>query len=198
LTYFDYLTGQVPTGAGLLFATIYTLGRDAGLSTRRAWWRALAALAAMATGALVTVALKQAIVWSLAGSEGVSHFMNNLVFYTGVGRAPESGLALYVHAFRELFDHAFVLTHRVRLLVIGSAATWILAGILCARQGRPFDWLAFGFAALAIPAWIVLMPRHTIQEPAFMVRILVVPIALGVAGCAQALAAAIRFREHNH
>jgi hypothetical protein len=195
LTYFDFLTGQIPTGAGLLFATVYALGRDAGVSTRRAWCLASAALAAMAAGVFLTIVLKQAIVWSLAGSQGLSHFANNAAFYSGLERASEGGFPLYVHAFREVFHYLFVLTPRVRLLIIASIVTWLVAVSFSARQHRMSDFAAFAFAALAVPAWIAIMPRHTIQEAAFMVRIMIVPIALGIAQCAQALAVTAKVKN---
>lgn len=194
LIYFDFLTGQTPTGAGLLFATVYALRRDAGDSERRAWVLATAALAAMATGALLTVVLKQLIVWSFAGSEGLSHFVNNAASYSGFVQSSESGFALYIHAFREAYQYLFVLTPRVRLLKIALAVTWLIAFAYSVRHRKMTDLGAFAFAALAAPAWIALAPSHFVQEPAFMVRILIVPIAIGLAQCAQALAATARIK----
>ena len=196
LTYLDFLTGQLPTGAGLLFATVYALRRDAGDSTRRAWCLAFASIASMTAGAILTVVLKQGIVWSLAGPEGLSHFVNNVASYSGLARSSESGLPLYIHAFREAYDYLFVLTPRVRLLKIASAIAWLIAVAYAARRGNMSDLAAFAFAALAAPAWIALMPSHMIQEPAFMVRIMIVPIALGIAQCAEVLAASAA-RQHS-
>ncbi len=195
LTYLDFLTGQVPTAAGLLFATVYALRRDAGESARRAWGMAFAGLAAMAAGVLVTVALKQVIVWSFLGSEGLSHFINNTASYSGLKQSSESGLPLYMHAFREAYHYLFVLTPRVRLLKIAFVSTWLIAIAYSVRQRKMSDLAAFAFAALAAPAWIALVPSHFLQESAFMVRIMIVPSALGLAQCAQAVVASAKFKS---
>lgn len=187
LVYFDYLTGQLPTGAGLLFATSYMLGRHGGHPARSGWSFGIAGLAGMITGAALTVLLKQAIVFGLSGAGEIRKFTDNLVYYTGASAGPESGFGLYAHAFHILAQHSYILTHnnptKGNLLLLASAATWIAALLLAMRKRDLGDLAAFTFAALAVPAWVILMPRHTIQEAAFMVRMLIVPIALGLALC---------------
>lgn len=137
IVYLDFLTGQIPTGAGFLFATGYALGSwqaderdDAAL---RGWRFAIVGLVALIVGAVVSVLFKQALVLWLSGPEGGRHFVNNLEFYTGVDTNGESGLSLYGHAFAILAHHSYVLTHnRIwagKLLIVGSCIIWMLAGL---------------------------------------------------------------------
>lgn len=188
IAYFDFLTGQLPTAAGFVFVGAYLLGTDSSKSDmrRRPWAYAFAALFAVIFGAVSTVVIKQAVVYGLIGEIVVERFTNNLLFYIGATPGPESFSDMYFQPFKRLFEHSFVLTYNNGdaglTLLIASCLAWLGAATLairCKNRQRIEELLAYFAGALAAPAWVLLMPRHTTVEAAFMVRILIVPIALG-------------------
>jgi hypothetical protein len=187
--YFEFLTGQLPTGAGLIFATGFALGYRQDGSARRGWISAISSLGGMVAGAVMTVAIKQAITFAMLGPEGLRMFQQNLAHYTGVESS--DGLTLYLDAFRSLPGEFYAFTDHIpggtQAMVLMFAASWLAALLLAIWQRRwaiPVGWF---FAALAIPAWIILMPRETVEHPSYFVRILIVPIALGLALCLRPL-----------
>lgn len=191
VVYFEFLTGQLPTGAGLLFATGFALGYRRDRSARHGWICAIGSLGGMVAGAVATVAIKQAIAFAMLGMAGLSKFEENLAHYTGA--ESRDGLALYLDAFHSLPGEFYTYTEHVpggtQVVILAFAASWLAALLIAARQRSwaiPIGWF---FAALAIPAWIILMPQETVEHPSYFTRILIVPIALGLALCLRPLLA---------
>lgn len=186
LAYLDFLTGVLPTGAALLGPLAYLcaaseLGRDARRT--QAWMRAAAGLTAFAFGAAVTVAAKQALAAIVLGPSALRAFVQALSIR--LGPADEAGVFA---PLMELARRSDGLTYGSRsgalaLLATGGLA-WALAACLAvSRRDRRAvsDLLAFSLGPIVVVAWSLALPNHTADHGWFMVRMVMAPIALGVA-----------------
>ena len=84
LVYLEFLTGQLPTAAGLLFPTAYLIARtrpEPDNHPRQAWRFALAGVTAFALGAVFTVVINQALAVAIVGPEAVRSFAEYLHRY---------------------------------------------------------------------------------------------------------------------
>jgi hypothetical protein len=187
VTYFEFLTGQIPTVVCfLLVATYFIAQAPTGTpqtSGLRPWLVSLCACTAFETGSLLTVVIKQALAITLVGPEVFETFRTNLQLYLGLGNAV-GGIETYLDPFRQLVEAAPVLTYgrvrAARLLLLVTAATWIIAAAMFTiRVGRRSDFLPHLAGAFGVAAWIMLLPTHAALHASFMVRILIVPISLG-------------------
>jgi hypothetical protein len=196
--YIEMFTGVTATAAGLLFPLAYvvTLSRHRDASAPRAWGFAIAGLGAFALGSLFTVAMKLVLSAVFLGQEAASTFLGHLKYYTsphlGVGGRPS-----LTAPFAALLRQGPVLTYGSEsgalLLYAGAALTWLTAGGLALRRRgiRPLsDLLAFAVGAAAMPLWVLLFPTHTVVHSWLNVRLLIVPISLGLAAVAWHLTAA--------
>lgn len=196
LVYFEYFIGLLPTAAGFLFPLVYftvvTGGADSD-RRGRAWLLAIATWTAFALGGAMTVVINQVLGAVFADPEALGIFSTFLLHYLG-GVTATTGPASPVPApefsflglIRRLVFAGPTLAYGSHL---GAAALWLAGGIgwLVAcwltwrRQSAEAwsDFLAFGAGPLAILAWIVLFSTHTYIHADFIVRIMIVPLALG-------------------
>jgi hypothetical protein len=201
VVYLEFLSGQLPTAGALLVPLVYLTVRGRSHPDnhpRAAWVLAFTGLLAFGIGALLTVALKQILAAVIIGPEAVRTFLEYLRRYVNPSPAasaahfhvtwapPDSSLlwstakSLYVVLAEG--DH---LTYgsRPAALVVGQATAlaWLIAGSLAfrARNNAPSDFLAFVAGAGVVVAWVVAFQTHTNVHAFRMVRMLIVPIALG-------------------
>jgi hypothetical protein len=165
VVYLEFLTGQLPTAAALLFATTYAIGtgRTEEIAPRAApdrtgiaepnsgadlaavarvragaWRLAVLALVAFAFGAGLTVLIKQALAAAVLGTAAISAFSGSLVRY--MGPAPTGGFVPDVlRPFSELFRWGRVLTYNspaLAAILFGAAiVSWIAAAAVSVRAG---------------------------------------------------------------
>jgi hypothetical protein len=179
----------------LLFATSYAIGSQmSDREPRRGAWRSAAgAIIAFAAGGALTVIIKQVLALAVLGTNQFQAFVGNLQIYTSPA-PPGETIPDILRPFAALYHAAPVLaygSHRAMQMVVGGAVlAWVAALALAAmraRKGRPgdlglvSDWGALAVAAAVIVAWILVFPTHTFYHARFMVRILVAPVALGMA-----------------
>jgi hypothetical protein len=185
VTYFDFLTGALPTAASLLVPIAYLIGRDQPITNTGCKPAVLAAFAlgAFVCGAAMTVAIKQAIVFGVSGGEALHGFFVRLALYTGhAGGVEQTGV---LQAVKSLLLKTSMLTYGSRvgaaLLLITAVACWIGAAFLAFQNSRSAreSLMVQVAGAAVVPAWVALMPTHTDIHAYFMVRMLIAPIALG-------------------
>jgi hypothetical protein len=192
VTYLEFWTGQLPTAAGFLFVMAYFTG-----ATRRAddgWpgcaWRcAIASLLAFTVGASLTVACKQVLALMLTDAPApLADFTENFILHSSAVSAP-NWLWGRVLGLLALLRGGTTLTYGSKAgaisLGIAILAAWCGALFLTwyrkdNRHRRISDLLALATGAAAAPAWAILFPEHIWAHKAFMSRMLIVPIALGV------------------
>lgn len=181
VTYFDMLTGPIPTAACLLFVFAYLATSD----ERRGWESAFSAFAAFALGALVTTVAKQLLVAGLLGAGKVEPFLSNLGLYTGLSGGWSTLPATWFNAFFNLFMFTPLLTYFSytlgAALLAASAIAWAAAAYLALRSRSSrlrSGFLAHAVGASGIALWVLLLPAHT-EIHAFMSRMLLVPFSLG-------------------
>jgi hypothetical protein len=206
VVYLEFLSGQLPTAGALLVPLIYLIVRGRSHPDnhpRAAWVLAFTGLLAFGIGALLTVALKQILAAVIIGPEALGTFLEYLRRYVNPSPAasaahfhvtwapPDSSLlwstAKSLYVVLAAGDH---LTYgsRPAALVVGQATAlaWLIAGSLAfrARDNTPSDFLAFVAGVGVVVAWIVAFQTHTNIHAFRMVRMLIVPIALGWAALA--------------
>lgn len=196
VVYFECLSGQLPTGAGFLFATSYAIatGTTESGSSRTAWRFAVAGIVAFTLGAGLTVIMKQLLVVAFLGGDATGAFAAKLQFLMSPA-PPGEFLPPLLRPFARLVRSMRVLTYGSRpagyaLLAISSLA-WVVGLILAARRARATeatttlsDYLALACAAAVMVAWVLVLPTHTVNHAGFMVRMVSMPIALGWAALA--------------
>jgi len=192
--YFDDLIGVIPVGTAFLFAFAYLTA-----SSGRRWRKAFELLGGLAIGGVITVAAKQMLALAVLGRGAASDFVQHLEFYvSGVTRTPHlppSLEPLLTHVrillpFAMLANATRVLTYGSRtgaaILITVTTFAWLLAAVLAwAGRDTRSDFLAFATAGIGVfVGWVVCAQTHTYEHAAFMVRIEIIPIALGWAALA--------------
>lgn len=200
VTYMEFLTGQLPTAAALLFPAAYAVAAgDAERTLVDRWRFATVALLAFIGGAVLSVVLKQAFALAVLGREPFAAFAGNLQLYTGSvsEEGVEGGL---VQVFIRLYRRAHTLTYGsgrgAQLLIACVALAWGFGAAMVFRKADPArravaasDLLALVVGAAGIIGWVLLLQTHTYFHARFMVRILMAPVALGIAAAVWALVA---------
>jgi hypothetical protein len=190
IVFFEMLTGQLPIAGALLMAVVLSANRDARLQGHdgvSAPFAAVASGLAFGVGAIATVVTKQILAWGLTVPKAVGQFVSQLGYYMA---APdyEQGWPGLLEPFGRLVQKSAMLTYGNQLagyvLVGAIGVVLLLAGtrgwqLRHSDQGR--DMLILVGLALTPAIWVLILPHHTYIHAAFMVRILVVPIALAPA-----------------
>jgi hypothetical protein len=190
VTYLEFFTGQLPTASGFLFVAVYLTGARNWADSGRlicAWRHAIASLLAFIVGAGLTVALKQVLALMLTDAPALSLFTDSLIGYRS-GTSDKNWLLGRLSGVLALLTESSTLTFgsttEAIALWIAVSAAWCGAFFLARhrkdRQRSLSDLLAHGTGAMAVPAWAVLFPTHTVFHAWCMSRMLIVPIALGV------------------
>lgn len=211
VVYLEFLTGLLPTAAGLLIPISYMIKRGdiaEKYSTRSAWKFAAIGLIAFAFGAVLTVVFKQFLAMLFASPDSVQSISSQLFHYTQPVSAelfqsmesPEwiqSGtltglLAPFGRLLWKVNQIAYGYKPLGILVCIIALLAWLIAAILAVRSHATIllsDFFIFVAGSFIPVLWIVLLPTHTYIHANFMVRILLVPLSLGFAACALQLAA---------
>jgi hypothetical protein len=181
LTFMEYLSGILPVAAGILVPVLYFTG-DAG---KRGWWTATQGIAALGAGVVITTAIKQSLSLAVLGPSVMNAFSGNLAYYTGNPFESNRLVSVARIIFDKVHDWGALLTYGSRpgmAVLFGSAlVAWAGAAVLAMRLRTVASLnalLACAGGAVAIAAWVFLLPVHTNNHP-MMVRIFMVPIALG-------------------
>jgi hypothetical protein len=196
VVYLEFLTGLLPTAAGLLIPTVYLIAasrRMHGDPPGPAWRNAILALLAFSLGAGLTFIMKQVFAVTFLGWDVMAAVMNQLQLWTGLRAsstvAPSDG-RFFMPLMTVLGKGAHVLTYGSKTgaaaLFAASTLAWVAAAWLALRsreRGRLSDFAAFAAGTAVIAGWILLFPSHTYVHT-FMVRMFMVPIALGWAALA--------------
>jgi len=202
VVYLEFLTGQLPTAAGLLFPTAYLIARarpEPDDQPRAAWRFALAALMAFALGAVLTVVIKQILAVAIVGPEALSSFLEYLKRY--VNPSPSASLRHFgetwssphrsivwssLKAISVVLGQGYILTYGIRtaalFLYAAGGLAWVTAGYLAFRRRARWassDLLAMAAGAAIIVAWTLSFQTHTTLHKFWMVRMLLVPLSLG-------------------
>lgn len=201
VVYFECLSGQLPTAAGFLFATSYAnmTGATWNDGSRTAAWRfAVVGITAFALGAGITVIVKQLLVASFVHEGALGGFVAHLQFYLGPA-VSDGHLPAVFGPFVRLMHSVNTLTYNSRptswMLMASTALAWGISLVLIARLGRALpsrllsDYLALAGAATVMVVWVLLLPTHTSIHADFMVRMAILPIALGWAALAWTVSA---------
>jgi hypothetical protein len=202
VAYLEFLTGQLPTAAGLLFPTVYLVARlrsEPENEPMRAWRLALAGLLAFALGVALTVAIKQILAVVIVGPDALATFLKYLRRY--VNPSPEDSLRHFgrawassddpliwssLKAVARVLSQGHILTYGswpvAIALYAASALAWLVAGYLAFRRRERWalsDLLGFAAGGAMILAWIWSFQTHTTIHKWWMVRMLIVPLSLG-------------------
>jgi hypothetical protein len=202
VAYLEFLTGQLPTAAGLLLSMVYLTARlrpEPGNEPMRAWRLALAGLLAFALGVALTVAIKQALAAAIVGPDALRSFHQYLRRY--VNPSPGASLAHFRETWASPDDPliwsswkaVFAVLSQGHVLTYGSgpgaialytasALAWLAAGYLTFRRRVRWalsDFLGFAAGVAIILAWIWSFQTHTTIHKWWMVRMLIVPLSLG-------------------
>jgi hypothetical protein len=202
VVYLEFLTGQLPTAAGLLFPTAYLVARarpEPNDQPREAWRFAVAALMAFVLGAVLTVVIKQILAVAIVGPEAWSSFLEYLKRYVNPSPAASSRhfgetwssphRSLVWSSLKAIYvvvGEGYVLTYGSRpaavWLYAASALAWLAAGYVAFRT--PARWASSDVLALAagagiVVAWTLSFQTHTTLHKFWMVRMLLVPLSLG-------------------
>lgn len=181
VAFLEFLTGQLPTAACLLFLFTLLIRGDDG---RQGWRAAFSALAAFAAGAVATVVTKQLIVAVAIAPGEVRPFVSNLALYTALGAGPLEWAATYARGIFTLFKYTPLLTYNSipagAALLAASAIAWSAAAWLAWRAPRAERrlFLAHLISASGIAIWVLILPKHS-EMHGFMTRMLIVPFSLG-------------------
>jgi hypothetical protein len=200
--YLEFLTGQLPTAAGLLLGSAYLIGRlrPAPDDRPRAAWRlALAALGGFIMGALLTVAIKQALAVAVVGPDALRSFAEYLGRY--VNPSPGASLRHFGETWSSPGDPLLVSTPKAIYALLGegyvlaygspagalalyaaSVLAWSAAVWLAFRRRAPearSDLLALAAASGVWLVWACAFQTHTTIHKWWMVRMLLVPLSFG-------------------
>jgi hypothetical protein len=185
VVFLDMLTGQLPVAAGWLIALTIAAARDQERpGSVPASIVVLTAAGAFLLGAVMTVGGKQLLAWVLLEPGVGGQFVGHLAYYMSIPDF-EAGWPGILEPFGRLVRRSSTLTWGNALasyaLLAATAAAWASVARRGWRDrhtsgGR--DRLMMLSAALIPVAWVVALPMHTYIHAAFMVRMLVVPIAI--------------------
>jgi hypothetical protein len=202
VVYLEFLTGQLPTAAGLLFPSAYLIARSRPApedEPQRAWRFAAAALVAFGLGAVLTVVIKQILAVAIVGPEALGSFLEYLKRY--VNPSPAASLQHFgetwssphgsivwssMKAVYVVLGEGYVLTYGSRpaalLLYAAGGLAWLSAAYAAFRGAARWAWsdlLAMAAGGGIILAWTWLFQTHTTLHKFWMVRMLLVPLSMG-------------------
>jgi hypothetical protein len=202
VVYLEFLTGQLPTAAGLLFPTAYLIARarpQPDDQPARAWRFAVAALLAFGLGVVLTVVIKQMLAVVIVGPEALGSFLEYLKRY--VNPSPSASLKHFGETWSSphgsilwsslksiyvVLGQGYVLTYGSRsaavLLYAASALAWLSAAYVRFRRGARWassDLLALAAGSGIVVAWTLLFQTHTTLHKFWMVRMMLVPLSMG-------------------
>ena len=202
VVYLEFLTGQIPTAAGLLVATTYLIARlrpEPDDRPKAAWRLALAGLAGFVAGVILTVVIKQVLAVVIVGPEALGSFVQYLERY--VNPSPAASLRHFgetwsspddpllwstLKAIYAVLGEGYVLAHGSRTgalaLYAASVVSWLAAGYLAFRSRARWarsDLLACASGGAVVLAWACLFQTHTTIHKWWMVRMLIVPLSFG-------------------
>lgn len=202
VAYLEFLTGLLPTAAGLLVPTVYVIARLRPAPENepaRAGRLSLVALLAFALGGLLTVAIKQALAVAIVGPDAALTFAEYLHRY--INPSPGASLRHFgetwsspkdpllvssAKAVEAVLSQGYVLTYGSQtgaiILYAASVLAWLAAGFIAVRRRARWaisDLLGFAAGAAIVLAWILTFQTHSTIHKWWMVRTLLVPLAFG-------------------
>jgi hypothetical protein len=202
LAYLEFLTGQLPTAAGLLLPLVYLIARSRPApddAPREAWRLGLTAVAAFALGAVLTVAIKQILALVIVGPEALASFTEYLERY--VNPSPKASLRHFgeswasphdsivwssIRALWVVLGEGYVLTYgshgAALLLYAAGGVAWAAAAFLTWRSSTRWatsDLLAMAAGTGIVIGWAWLFQTHTTLHKFWMVRMALVPLSMG-------------------
>lgn len=191
VVYLEFMTGPLPTAAGLLFPAVYAArGTAVGIDSKERWLTSIRALAAFGLGASLTVVLKLLLSVAVFGPGALDSFVGNFVYYTRPASS-DVPLPTFLLPFGRLYRKGTTLTYGsgvgAQLLFASAVGTWMASALLVVLRRRPRsadDLLAPLAGVLIVIIWIMLFQTHTFGHAVFMVRMMIVPISLGWASLA--------------
>jgi hypothetical protein len=187
--YFDDLIGIIPVGTAFLFAFAYL-----SAVSRNAWRNAFELLGGLAIGGVTTVVAKQIAALAILGRTAASDFTQHLEIYVApvshTAHLPSFVAPLLTRVpvllpFAMLANATRMLTYGSRIgaavLLAATALAWLAAAVTAWRRVDTRDgFLAFLAAGVGIfIGWVLCAQTHTYEHAVFMVRIEIIPIALG-------------------
>jgi len=189
VTFMEFLTGLLPTGASLLFITAFMIRqRSSEVGPERnslafAWL----ALISFTAGSVLTVVFKQALAAIFIGPQAITAFSSSLAKYSASAEPPTARLWLIIAALKQLLAGSNTLTggnfKSALVLLALSAIAWSVAFLIVVfnRHSRfaVAQFKAFLMSVSIIIVWVALLSSHTIQHSFFMSRMLLIPISLG-------------------
>jgi hypothetical protein len=202
VAYLEFLTGQLPTAAGLLVPLVYLVARAEAVpddGTARAWRLACTGLVAFGLGAAGTVAIKQVLAVVAIGPQSGLAFLEYLHRYVNPSpgaalrhfgetwTAPDDPLVLSsLKSLYVLLGEGYVLTYGSHtgavFLYAASAMSWLAAGwvSMARRHSAPVsDLLGLAAGPAIVVGWALAFQTHTTIHKWWMVRMLLVPLSLG-------------------
>jgi hypothetical protein len=186
IVYLEFMTGLLPTAAGLLFPAVYAVrGAESAIESRERWLASTGALAAFGLGAGLTVILKLSFSVAVYGPTAIDSLFANLFYYMdpAISDVP---LPRFLLPFGRLYRKGTTLTYGseigANLLFASAIGSWVVAAFVALfrkENGRLADLLAAATGSVIVAIWILLFQTHTFGHAVFMVRMLIVPISLG-------------------
>jgi len=202
LVYLEFLTGQLPTAAGLLFPVVYLIARSRPApddAPPEAWRLAFTAAAAFGLGAVLTVAIKQILALVIVGPEALGSFVEYLERY--INPSPKASLRHFgetwasghdsilwssLRALYVVLGEGYVLTYgshgAALLLYAAGGAAWAAAAYRTWRSSNRWatsDLLAMAAGPAIVIAWALVFQTHTTLHKFWMVRMALVPLSMG-------------------
>ena len=185
VVFFEMLTGQLPIAFAWLGALTLAAARDehqpAGMSAAVSVG---AALGAFCLSAVLTVLIKQCLALTLAEPQAAAAFLGHLQLYSSLPTAEGSSASLMA-PFVRMLRETHVLTAGYAAagygLMAATAIGWMAAAGMAWQQRRNVNGQdrAILLALSLVPVgWVLLLPTHTLLHAWFMVRIMIIPIAL--------------------
>ncbi len=191
IVFLEFLTGQLPTAAAFLVVITFliSLEPEREYGVRKSWLLAALSLTSFTVGAAGTVVAKQVLVLIVSGTEVLQPFFANLDLYTG-GSEEASNRSLTAPIL-QLARSADILVYGsktgAKVLLISAIISWIMAAAIAFWLRNKLSLhllLIHCVGAASLPAWVFLLPTHTVIHASFMTRILIIPISLGFSALA--------------